>query len=222
MYIPDVLAIAPLYKEWFGCGEGLGNFLCYGDYSSGNQKDPSTFLFPRGIVMGRDISKVLPVDPAKITEFVDHSWYDYSDNEAGGKHPFKGETNPKYTGPKPPYEFLDVDKKYSWLKAPRYDGKPMEVGPLARMVVGYASGQKDIKAAVDGALKKLNAPADRPVLYARPHRRARSRSPDHGQPAGRLGGRTGLPTGARQDGDLQSHSLGSGHLAIGHQRLRLA
>ena len=114
--------------------------------------------------MGRDISKVLPVDPAKITEFVDHSWYDYSDNEAGGKHPFKGETNPKYTGPKPPFEFLDVDKKYSWLKAPRYDGKAMEVGPLARMVVGYAAGQKDIKAAVDGVLKKLNAPAT--VLFS--------------------------------------------------------
>ena len=59
VYIPDVLAIAPLYKEWFGHGEGLGNFLCYGDYSSGNQKDPSTFLFPRGIVMGRDLTKVL-------------------------------------------------------------------------------------------------------------------------------------------------------------------
>jgi hydrogenase large subunit len=59
---------------------------------------------------------------------------------------------------------LDVDKKYSWVKSPRYDGKSMEVGPLARMIVGYASGQKDIKAAVDGVLKKLNAPAT--VLYS--------------------------------------------------------
>jgi hydrogenase large subunit len=164
VYVPDVLAIAPLYKEWFGYGEGLGNFLCYGDYSSGNQKDPSTYLFPRGIVLGRDLSKVHPVDPSKITEFVDHSWYDYSDNEAGGKHPFKGETNPKYSGPKPPFEYLDVEKKYSWLKAPRYDGKAMEVGPLARMVVGYASGQKDIKEAVDFVLKTLNAPAT--VLFS--------------------------------------------------------
>ena len=158
VYIPDVLAVAPLYKEWFGYGEGLGNFLCYGDYSSSNDKDPSTFLFPRGIVMGHDISKVLPVDPGKISEFVNHSWYDYSGGQQGGLHPSKGETNPKYSGPKPPYDYLDVEKKYSWLKAPRYDGKPMEVGPLARMVVGYAAGQKDIKAAVDGVLKKLNAP----------------------------------------------------------------
>ena len=164
VYVPDVLAIAPLYKDWFTRGEGLGNFLSYGDYSSGNEKDPSTFLFPRGIVMGRDLSKVYPVDPAKITESVSHSWYEYSGGNNGGIHPSQGETNPKYTGPKPPYDHLDVDNKYSWLKTPRYDGKPMEVGPLARMIVGYAAGQKDIRELVDGVLKKLNAPAT--VLFS--------------------------------------------------------
>ena len=161
-YIPDVLAIAPLYKDWFTRGEGLGNFLCYGDYSSSDEKDPKTFLFPRGIVMGRDLTKVLPVDPSKITEAIDHSWYEYSGSSP--KHPSQGETSPKYSGPKPPYDHLDVDAKYSWLKTPRYDGKPMEVGPLARMIVGYASGKKEIKDAVDGALKALNAPAS--VLFS--------------------------------------------------------
>ncbi len=164
VYVPDVLAIAPFYKDWFSRGEGLGNFLSYGDYSSGDQKDPGTFLFPRGAVFGRDLSTVHPVDPAKITEFVSHSWYEYSGGDAAGKHPSQGETNPKYSGPKPPYEFLDVEKKYSWLKAPRYDGKPMEVGPLARMVVGYAAGQKEIRESIDGVLKKLNAPAT--VLFS--------------------------------------------------------
>ncbi len=162
-YIPDVLAIAPLYKDWFTRGEGLGNFLAYGDYSSsGDQNDPKTFLFPRGIVMGRDLSQVFPVDPHKITESVAHSWYEYSSggnlDETGGKHPAIGETFPKYSGPKAPFDHLDVDAKYSWLKAPRYDGKPMEVGPLARMVVGYASGKKEIKDSIDGVLKALNAP----------------------------------------------------------------
>ena len=156
--IPDVLAVAPFYKQWFSLGEGLGNFLCYGDFSSGNENDPRTFLFPRGVVLGRDLTKVHPVDAGKIAEFVSHSWYEYSNGDDNGKHPSEGETNPRYTGPKPPYDHLDVDKKYSWLKAPRYDGKPMEVGPLARMVVGYASGQPEIKASVDGVLKKLNAP----------------------------------------------------------------
>ncbi len=161
-YIPDVLAIAPFYKDWFTRGEGLGNFLCYGDYSSSDEKDPKTFLFPRGIVMGRDLTKVLPVDPSKITEAIDHSWYEYSGSSP--KHPSQGETSPKYSGPKPPYDHLDVEAKYSWLKTPRYDGKPMEVGPLARMIVGYASGKKEIKDAVDGALKALNAPAS--VLFS--------------------------------------------------------
>lgn len=157
-YIPDVLAIAPFYKDWFTRGEGLGNFLSYGDYSSGDQNDPKTFLFPRGIVMGRDISKVFPVDPEKITESIAHSWYEYSGGDANPKHPSEGETKPKYAGPKPPYDHLDVDQKYSWLKTPRYDGKAMEVGPLARMVVGYASGNKAIQDSVNGALTALNAP----------------------------------------------------------------
>jgi len=157
VYIPDVLAIAPLYKDWFTRGEGLGNFLSYGDYSSGNEKDPKSFLFPRGAIFNHDLTQVHPVDAAKITEFVSHSWYDYSGGDSNGLHPSQGETNPKYSGPKPPYDFLDVDKKYSWLKSPRYDGKPMEVGPLARMVVGYASGQKEIRELIDGTLKKLGA-----------------------------------------------------------------
>ena len=157
VYIPDVLAVAGFYKEWFALGEGVGNFLSYGDYASVNQNDASTFLFPRGIVLGRDISTVHLVDPAQITEAVSHAWYEYSDGDKP-KHPYDGETNPRYSGPKAPYEFLDVDQKYSWLKSPRYQGKPMEVGPLARMVVGYAAGQPQIKAAVDGVLKHFNAP----------------------------------------------------------------
>jgi Ni,Fe-hydrogenase I large subunit len=111
VYIPDVLAIAGFYKDWFTRGEGVGNFLSYGDYPSGDQTDASAFLFPRGIVLGRDISKVHPVDPAQITESISHAWYDYSDGDKP-RHPFDGETNPKYSGPKPPYEFLEVDKKY--------------------------------------------------------------------------------------------------------------
>jgi Ni,Fe-hydrogenase I large subunit len=157
-YIPDVLAIAPFYKEWLGRGEGLGNFLCYGDYSSGDPTDSKTFLFPRGIVMGRDMTKVLPVDPSKITETVAHSWYEYAAGDGAAVHPSVGETKPKYSGPRPPYDHLDVDAKYSWLKSPRYDGKAMEVGPLSRMIVGYASGKKEIVDAVNGALKALNAP----------------------------------------------------------------
>jgi Ni,Fe-hydrogenase I large subunit len=64
-------------------------------------------------------------------------------------------TQPTYTGPTPPFETLEGSDKYSWLKAPRYDDQPMEVGPLARMLVAYASGHADVKAGVDGILSAL-------------------------------------------------------------------
>jgi hydrogenase large subunit len=159
VYIPDVLAVAGFYKDWFTRGEGLGNFMSYGDYPVGSMKDPNRFFLPRGIILNRDLTKVHPVDPSKVTESVAHSWYSYSDGNDAVKHPWKGETNPNYTGPNPPYEYLETDQKYSWLKSPRYDGKSMEVGPLSRTLVAYASGQPEVKALVDSTLKQLNAPA---------------------------------------------------------------
>jgi hydrogenase large subunit len=158
VYIPDVLAVASFYRDWFERGEGLGNFMCYGAYPQRGIKDTSDFFFPRGMILDRDLSKVHPVDPENVTEYVAHSWYEYSAGGQIAKHPYEGETNPKYTGPKPPYEFLEVDQKYSWLKAPRYQDKAMEVGPLARFLVAYASGQPEVKALVDSTLAALKAP----------------------------------------------------------------
>jgi Ni,Fe-hydrogenase I large subunit len=157
VYIPDVLAVASFYRDWFGRGEGLGNFLSYGEYPAGGIKDTARFFLPRGVILNRDLSKVHSCDPAQVAEYVTHSWYEYSDGDQTAKHPFQGETNPKYTGPKPPYEHLETDKKYSWLKAPRYQDQPMEVGPLARMLVAYASGHQEVKDLVNGVLGKLNA-----------------------------------------------------------------
>ena len=156
--IPDVLAVAGFYRDWFELGGGVGNYRCYGGYPQGSIKDPANFLLPRGIILNRDLSKVHPVDPANVTEYVTHSWYEYSAGDQVAKHPYEGETNPRYSGPKPPYDFLEVDQKYSWLKAPRYQDQAMEVGPLARMLVAYASGEKDVKELVDATLAKLKAP----------------------------------------------------------------
>jgi Ni,Fe-hydrogenase I large subunit len=159
VYVPDVLAVASFYRDWFGRGEGLGNFLSYGDYPLGGVKDPARFYLQRGAIFGHDLSKVHAVDPAHVSEYVTHSWYEYGDGDQQGKNPYQGETKPKYTGPKPPFEHLDVNQKYSWLKAPRYQDHPMEVGPLSRMVIAYASGHPDVKPVVDAVLAKLNAPA---------------------------------------------------------------
>jgi Ni,Fe-hydrogenase I large subunit len=158
VYVPDVLAVASFYPEWFKLGTGVGNYMCYGGYPQGSIKDPADFFLPRGIVLDRDLSKVHPVDPANVTEYVTHSWYEYSGGDQAARHPYNGETNPKYSGPKPPYEFLEVNEKYSWLKAPRYQDQVMEVGPLARLLVAYASGQPEVKALVDATLGKLKAP----------------------------------------------------------------
>jgi len=158
VYVPDLLAVASFYKDWAGYGAGVGNYLVYGEYPEDDSPRPNLFL-PSGVIRGKNIGKIEDFDPAKITEFITHSWYDYEGGDAQGLHPTLGETKPNYTGPTPPYEHLDINAKYSWLKSPRYDGLPMEVGPLARMLVAYGRGHKDVKAAVDGVLAKLGVGA---------------------------------------------------------------
>jgi Ni,Fe-hydrogenase I large subunit len=155
VYIPDVLAVAPFYKEWAGLGGGGGNYLAYGDYPIDTSGDPARLWLPRGVIVNRDLAGVQPMDHKQIAESVTHSWYESSDGDGKPRHPWDGETLPRYTGPKPPYEFLETDKKYTWLKAPRYNGLPMEVGPLARMLVAYGAGHRGVKTAVDGVLKAL-------------------------------------------------------------------
>jgi len=152
VYIPDLLAVASFYKEWAAVGGGVGNYLCYGEFP-----DPLSgkLWFPAGVIVNKAITKVQPVDHKKVTEYVDHSWFDYSAGAGKGLHPWEGESEGKYTGPKPPYQNLDTNGKYSWVKAPRYEDLPMEVGPLARVLVAYGSGQKEAKDAVNGVLKKL-------------------------------------------------------------------
>ncbi len=156
VYIPDLLAVASFYKDWASYGEGLGNFLVYGEFPDASGEN----LFPAGAILNRDLSTVHPVDHEKITEYVTHSWYEYGDGDETAKHPWDGETEPNYTGPQPPYEFLETDGKYSWVKAPRYEGRAMEVGPLARMLVAYASGHERAKELVDGALDTLGIGAE--------------------------------------------------------------
>jgi len=154
VYIPDVLAVASFYKDWASLGAGVGNYMVYGEYPLEDGPNPP-LLLPGGMIHGRDLTKIDAVDEPKITEQVAHSWYEYSVGDGVGLNPFKGETKPNYTGPKPPYERLEVNQKYSWLKSPRYDGQPMEVGPLARMLVAYGSGQPRVKELVDHVLSSL-------------------------------------------------------------------
>lgn len=163
VYVPDTLAIASFYKDWAKRGEGLGNFLTYGDFPEKGIDDPSSLLIPSGVILNRDINNIREIDlnaADEIQEYISHSWYDYSSGKDTPLHPYDGETNLNYSGPKPPYHHLDVDKSYSWLKSPRWKGHAMEVGPLARVLMLYAKGHAQTKELVDMTLNKLDIPVD--------------------------------------------------------------
>ena len=155
VYFPDLVAIAGFYKEWAGIGGGTGNYFACGEFSDSDVRDIGSLYFPRGIILNKDLTKVWPYDHKLVQEYINSSWYEYSKGDAAGLHPWEGETKAKYTGPKPPWTYLQGEKKYSWMKAPRYDGRPMEVGPLARMLVAFASGHEDARELVKRVLDGL-------------------------------------------------------------------
>ena len=147
VYIPDLVAIASFYKDWGSIG-GTTNFLCWGDLPM-SDKEPESLFLPRGVIMKRDLKGVRMADSTKVTEHIDRSWYE----KGKALHPFDGVTDPIKSDPK-----YDTNAQYSWSKAPRYEGEPCEVGPLARVLVAYAYGKKDFVSVVDSTLKKLDIP----------------------------------------------------------------
>lgn len=170
VYVPDLLAIGSFYKGW-GYGGGLSskNMLSYGDIPNiANDYSTNSLLLPRGAIINGKLDEIHPVDlrdPEQVQEFVAHSWYKYPD-ETKGLHPWDGVTEPNFVlgpntkGTKTNIKEFDEGGKYSWIKAPRWRGHAMEVGPLARMVMGYLQPKQfpEIHGLVEGALKKLDVP----------------------------------------------------------------
>jgi len=170
VYIPDLKAIAGFYKGWlYGGGLSSRNLLSYGEFPlHANDDSVDNQLLPGGAIIDGDLTKIHevdPRDPEQVQEFVAHSWYRYPD-EAKGLHPWEGITEPHFEpgpgikGDRTHIEQMDESGKYSWLKAPRWRGHAMEVGPLARYVLAYARGRKDIREQVDGLLKDLELPLE--------------------------------------------------------------
>ena len=149
VYIPDLLAVASFYKDWGGIG-GCTNFLAWGDLPQG-EDEPKSLFMPRGVIKRRDIGGVKMAEEKAVTEHIARSWYE----DGSPKHPYKGETKPLQEDP----AYRPGGGKYSWFKAPRYEGDPCEVGPLARVLVAYGYGNETIKSLVDDTLKKLGVPA---------------------------------------------------------------
>ena len=175
VYIPDLLAIASYYKDWAKWGGGLSgqNVLSYGEFPEiPNDYSNASLGLPSGVIIGGDLKNVQDVDlkdPLQVQEWVTHSWYKYAD-ESKGLHPFDGVTDasfvlgPNTKGSRTDIREIDEGAKYSWVKSPRWKGHAVEVGPLARYLVAYARGRKDIQEQVDGALKALDVPL--PALFS--------------------------------------------------------
>ncbi len=168
VYLPDVAAIGSFYKDWlYGGGLSSKSVLAYGDVpENANDYSASNLLLPQGAIIDGNLNEIHPVnlrDPNEIQEFVTHSWYKYPD-ETKGLHPWDGVTEPHYQlgpntkGTRTNIESLDESGKYSWIKSPRWKGHAMEVGPLARWIVGYAQNKPEFKEPVDKLLKDLGLP----------------------------------------------------------------
>ena len=151
VYLPDLIAIGAMYPEWLGYGAGVTNYMAVPDLpldAAGTQFD-----LPGGTIMGGDVGSYRPISSFEdeyfrdsVTESVAHAWYRGSDT----LHPWEGVTEPDYT------DFQERGK-YSWVKAPRWNGAPMQVGPLAQVLVGYASGHERIRHWADHALSQASS-----------------------------------------------------------------
>lgn len=170
VYVPDILAIGSFYKGWmYGGGISGMNVLAYGDIpDKANDYSPANLMMPHGAIINGKLEEVHPVnlrDPEEIQEFVPHSWYQYPD-EAKGLHPWDGITEPKYelgpntVGTRTNIQEIDESAKYSWIKAPRWKGHAMEVGPLARYIIGYAQGHEAITEQINFTLRTLDIPLE--------------------------------------------------------------
>lgn len=163
VYVPDAIAISAFYKDWLAYGKGVNNYLAVPELPQNTDADGAPFDAPGGTIINSDLSSVKEIknfnDPYfinNVTECITHSWYDGD----WTRHPWEEETVPKYTGFKPNGR-VDERNKYSWTKAPRFkngsDHIPMQVGPLAAILVGYALGDKRVRKYTDQALSKLSS-----------------------------------------------------------------
>jgi hydrogenase large subunit len=146
IYLSDVLAVAEAYADYFEIGRGCDHWISYGVFDQETEEKNLTQrerLIPSGVVNSSLVREAL--DPEKIAEDVRHSWF-----EGERRKPVEGRTEPN----------PGKEAAYSWIKAPRYDEKVAEVGPLARILNAYLAGDAKIKNLVDRVLEKFHAKPD--------------------------------------------------------------
>lgn len=155
VYLVDVAAIGAFYPEWTQVGRGITDYLCVPDIPLDGKGE--TFAIPGGHIAGGDLSTFKAINTFNdqyfldgVSEAVKHSWYDYKAGNDKSLHPYEGETTPNYT------DFQD-EGKYSWLKSPTFYGKPMQVGPLARVLAGLAAGHEPTARYATATLERVSS-----------------------------------------------------------------
>ena len=190
--VPDTLAVATAYRDIAELGAGIGHYLAFGAFPEDASERPD-LLLPRGRVMDSDVSALVTVGQAGVAESAAHAWY--ADDGASLVHPSDGRTEPAYAGPRAGYTTLSGADRYSWVKAPRYEDDPMEVGPIARLLVGEAA--QDARAARRDRARGGCARRPRPGCSGRsdgsPPGRSRHSSWPIGCPAGSMSSSRTLP-----------------------------
>jgi hydrogenase large subunit len=159
VFLPDVRLLAKTYPEWWSIGAGRGNYLAFGDYPLDDGRNPDRLL-PGGRILRGDAETLADVDQGSIGETTARAWYGESPGDAAPSSPAEGETKPAWSGPPLPVDRLDGTGRYSWVKAPRYDGEPMETGPLARMLVADAARSREIRTSLGRMLDLLDVTRD--------------------------------------------------------------
>jgi hydrogenase large subunit len=159
VYLPDVVAILGVYREYASIGRSNPNLMALGKAAWNGSGYPTDSGFKPGVILDGNLSSPVDFDMEKIEEFVTSGWYEYSVGDKGLR-PWDGETVPKYTGPKPPYTWLADDPRYTWSKAPRYDGHAVQVGPMPRIVMAYAQKDPETVEMVDPLLRRLGVTVD--------------------------------------------------------------
>jgi len=154
VYLPDVLAILPTYKAYAKIGASSPNYMALGKAAYNGSGYPKNSGFRPGVIIG-DKLQVVDFDMEKVEEYVTSGWYEYADGDDKGLQPWNGETRPKYTGPTPPYEWLADQQRYTWSKAPRYDGHAVQVGPMPRILMAYVQKDAETVEIVDPILRQL-------------------------------------------------------------------
>lgn len=163
VYLPDLLYLAGEYPAWGRLGAGLGSYLSNGEFPEDDTSRPA-LLLPRGRVVGRDLADVLAVEQAGVAEYVAQSHYRADGGDAIAHRPLAVAVDPAWGGPPPPVTSYEGSPKYSWVKAPRYEDEPLEVGALARLLVARATGRTEVTGPLEEALAAIGTGPD--VLFS--------------------------------------------------------